>query len=238
MDLIRIDHFRGFEGCWEVPADAATAENGRWVKGPGKHFFECIERYLGPLPVIAEDLGVITPAVTAMRQSFGYPGMKVLQFAFDEDHSGRPGPLDCGRDLVVYTGTHDNDTTLGWYRQRAAAGDTATIDKYLGMIDCNGADGVARRLLELAYQCKAGIAVIPLQDILELGSEARMNTPGTMGGNWEWRCESGALTPELAADLAALAAKHCRGKARELRSRHCSWPPMLCPQFGENDDTG
>jgi 4-alpha-glucanotransferase len=215
VDIIRIDHFRGFEGGWEVPADAATAENGSWTKGPGKHFFECIERYLGSLPVIAEDLGVITPAVTAMRQNFGYFGMKVLQFAFDEDGSGHHGPLDCDRDLLVYTGTHDNDTTLGWYRQLAATGDTATIDKYLGMIDCRGADGVARRLLELAYQCKAGTVIIPLQDILELGSEARMNTPGTLGGNWEWRCESGALTPALAADLAALAVKYCRGQRVE-----------------------
>jgi 4-alpha-glucanotransferase len=210
VDLIRIDHFRGFEGGWEVPANEATAENGRWVKGPGKHFFECIERYLGPLPVIAEDLGVITPAVTAMRRNFGYSGMKVLQFAFDEDGSDRPGLLDCDRDLVVYTGTHDNDTTLGWYRQRAEAGDTATIDRRLGTIDRNG-KGVAWRLVELAFQCKASNAVIPLQDILQLGSEARMNTPGTVGGNWEWRSEPGALTPELAACLAALAVKHCRG---------------------------
>jgi 4-alpha-glucanotransferase len=167
------------------------------------------------LPVIAEDLGVITPAVAAMRQSFGYPGMKVLQFAFAQDGSGRPEPLGCDRDVVVYTGTHDNDTTLGWYRQCAEAGDTAAIDQYLGMDTRNGADGVARRLVELAYQCKAGIAVIPLQDILELGSEARMNTPGTVGGNWEWRCEPGVLKHELAAGLAALAAKHRRGTARE-----------------------
>jgi len=211
VDIIRIDHFRGFEGCWEVPAGAATAENGRWVKGPGKRFFECMERYFPLLPIIAEDLGVITPAVAAMRQSFGYPGMKVLQFAFAQDSSGHTEPLGCDRDVVVYTGTHDNDTTLGWYRQCAANGDTAAIDQYLGMDARTGADGVARRLVELAYQCKAGIAVIPLQDILELGSEARMNTPGTVGGNWEWRCESGVLTPELAADLASLAAKHRRG---------------------------
>jgi 4-alpha-glucanotransferase len=219
VDMVRIDHFRGFEGCWEVPAEAETAENGRWVKGPGHHFFKCVEHYLGHLPVIAEDLGVITPAVTAMRQSLGYAGMKVLQFAFDEDGSGRPQPLDCDRDLVVYTGTHDNDTTLGWYRQRAAAGDTASVDKYLGIVDRNGADSVARRLVELAYQCKAGTAVIPLQDILELGSAARMNTPGTVGGNWEWRCEPGALTPELSAVLAALAVKYCRGQQQVKENR-------------------
>jgi 4-alpha-glucanotransferase len=119
---------------------------------------------------------------------------------------------------VVYTGTHDNDTTLGWYRQCAEAGDTAAIDKYLGVDARSGAGDVARRLVELAYQCKAGTAIIPLQDVLGLGSEARMNTPGTVGGNWEWRCEPGALTPMLAADLAALAAKHGRGTAGERMS--------------------
>jgi 4-alpha-glucanotransferase len=213
VDIIRIDHFRGFEGCWEVAPDATTAANGCWVNGPGRRFFECMEHYFPHLPVIAEDLGVITPAVTALRQDFGYPGMKVLQFAFNQDGHGRPEALGCSRDTVVYTGTHDNDTTMGWYRQRTAAGDTIAIDKYLDMGGLDGGGSVARRLLELAYQCKAGIAMIPLQDILELGSETRMNTPGTVDGNWEWRCEPGALTPQLAADLAALAAKHRRGTA-------------------------
>ena len=218
MDVIRIDHFLGFVACWEVPADAATAEDGRWVKGPGKLFFQCIEREFPHLPVIAEDLGVVTPAVAALRQSLGYPGMKVLQFAFAEDAEGRPEPLGCSSDMAVYTGTHDNDTTLSWYRKLAETSDTAVIDKYLGITGRNDAHDAARRLVELAYQSKAGMAIIPLQDILELGGEARMNTPGTVGGNWEWRCEPGVLTPGLAADLVLLAAKHRRGTARDAGS--------------------
>ncbi len=210
-DVVRIDHFRGFDGCWEVPAEAVTAEKGAWVPGPGRHFFAAIKRDFPHLPVIAEDLGLITPAVTALRQSLGCPGMKVLQFAFARDAGGRPLPLDCERDTVVYPGTHDNDTSRGWYQLCTEMGETDVIDKYLGIVSRNDAGGVARRMVELAYQCKAGLAVVPLQDILDLGGEARMNTPGTVGGNWEWRCLPGVLTPELAAELATLAAKYGRG---------------------------
>lgn len=211
VDVVRIDHFRGFEGCWEVPAEAATAEKGTWVAGPGRRFFDVLKHDFHHLPVIAEDLGIITPAVTALRKSIGCPGMKVLQFAFDRDAHGRPLPLKCERDMVVYPGTHDNDTTRGWYETCAQTGETAVIDQYLGSVP--NAGGVARRMVELAYQCKAEMAVIPLQDILELGGEARMNTPGTVGGNWEWRCQPGVLTPELSAELAALSAKYGRGAA-------------------------
>ncbi len=210
-DVIRVDHFRGFEGYWEVPAGETTAENGRWVKGPGRRFFAALERHLGRLPLIAEDLGVITPAVTALRQRFGYPGMKVLQFVFRQGTDGQPEPLDCGRDAVVYTGTHDNDTSAGWYEEQAQAADTAAVDRYLAIASAQDAQEATWRLIELAYQCKAGAAVIPVQDLLGLGSEARMNTPGTVGGNWLWRCGAGRLTPELAEKLAALAVKHRRG---------------------------
>ncbi|MDR3589996.1 MAG: 4-alpha-glucanotransferase [Negativicutes bacterium] len=210
-DIIRIDHFRGFEGYWEVPAGEATAENGRWVKGPGRRFFAALERNLGQLPLIAEDLGVITPAVTALRQKFGYPGMKVLQFSFRQGDGGRCEPLECGADAVVYTGTHDNDTSAGWYAERALASDTACVDQYLAITAPQDAGEAAWRLVELAYQCRAQAAVIPLQDLLGLGSEARMNTPGTVGDNWLWRCGAGLLTPELAEKLAALAVKHRRG---------------------------
>ncbi|MEM5770686.1 MAG: 4-alpha-glucanotransferase, partial [Bacillota bacterium] len=141
----------------------------------------------------------------------GCPGMKVLQFAFARDAGGRPLPLDCERDTVVYPGTHDNDTSRGWYQLCTEMGETDVIDKYLGIVSRNDAGGVARRMVELAYQCKAGLAVVPLQDILDLGGEARMNTPGTVGGNWEWRCLPGVLTPELAAELATRAAKYGRG---------------------------
>lgn len=209
-DLIRVDHFRGFEGYWEVPAGEETAEKGRWARGPGSHLFAALERHLGHLPLIAEDLGVITPAVTALRKKFGYPGMKVLEFAFRQDAAGRPEPLDCGRDTVVYTGTHDNDTTAGWYQELGANMDC--VDQYLAITSAADAAEASWRLTELAYQCKSQAAVIPLQDLLGLGTEARMNTPGTVGGgNWLWRCSPGLLTSELAARLAALAVKHRRG---------------------------
>jgi len=212
VDMVRVDHFRGFEGYWQIPASAETAEKGRWVKGPGKRFFAVLKRYFGQLPVIAEDLGVITPEVTALRRQFDYPGMKVLHFAFNMASSGQPEPLECGPDTVVYTGTHDNDTTLGWYRELALAGGTAAVDRYLGLKTGDDDREVPWRLTALAYNCQAGTAIIPLQDVLGLGPAARMNTPGTVGGNWEWRCADGRLTADLAEKLAVLAAKYHRGK--------------------------
>jgi 4-alpha-glucanotransferase/glycosidase len=191
-DAVRIDHFRGFEAFWAVPAGEPTAERGRWEKGPGAPFFAAMEQHLGRLPVIAEDLGVITPAVESLRDKFAYPGMKILQFALES------GDWPDGEDnAVVYTGTHDNDTILGWHRKRT--GD-------------DGADGAAGwRYIETAYGAAACLAVIPLQDILGLGSEARLNTPGTVSAaNWSWRFQEGDITPETAADLAALAAKYGR----------------------------
>jgi 4-alpha-glucanotransferase len=211
VDIVRIDHFRGFESYWEIPAGAETAITGRWVKGPGKKFFAALERYFGKLPVIAEDLGIITPDVVALRRNFGYPGMKVLHFSFASGHEGCSEPIGCGYDAVVYSGTHDNATTLGWYRELTESGDTACIDQYLGYSPADSKDDAAWRLVELAYQCRAETAIVPLQDILGLDDAARMNTPGTVNGNWEWRAEPGALTPELAAKLAALAAKYRRG---------------------------
>ncbi len=189
-DAVRIDHFRGFEAFWAVPAGEETAERGQWVKGPGAAFFATVEKHLGRLPVIAEDLGVITPAVESLRDKFRLPGMKVLQFALEA------GEWPDGEDnAVVYTGTHDNDTALGWHRARTGEEGDASI---------------SRRLIEEAYKAPACLAIIPLQDILGLGSEARMNTPGTVGGNWGWKMREGDITPELAADLAALAAKYGR----------------------------
>ena len=208
-DLIRIDHFRGFEAYWAVPAYEKTAENGRWVKGPGQRFFSVLEHCFGALPVIAEDLGIITEDVTALRHKFGLPGMKVLQFCFPEGNS-ETQPLECGRDAFVYTGTHDNNTTLGWYKERLAAGDTHGIDQYLPQPE-KGAQEVPWQLIEIAYQSKAIAAIIPLQDILILDETNRMNTPGTVGGNWQWRCLPGALTRQLAQKLADLAEKYHRG---------------------------
>ena len=190
-DAVRIDHFRGFEAFWSVPAGEETAERGEWVIGPGAAFFAAIEKHLGRLPVIAEDLGVITPAVESLRDKFGLPGMKVLQFAL-EAHEWPDGEDNA----VVYTGTHDNDTALGWHRGR-------TGDREAGGTIC-------WQLIEEAYAAAACLAVVPLQDILGLGSEARMNTPGTVGGNWGWRFRESDLTPALAEKLAALAAKYGR----------------------------
>lgn len=211
-DLIRVDHFRGFEACWEVPAAHTTAEKGRWVKVPGNRLFSVLKRYFGHLPVIAEDLGVITPPVTALRQKFSFPGMKVLHFLFRQDGQGQAEPLGCPQDAVIYTGTHDNNTTVGWYQELKAAGDTASVDQYLNMTATTGEGEVAWRLMELAYQSKAATAIVPLQDVLGLGAPARMNTPGTVGGNWLWRSSTCTLTGELASRLAALVAKYHRGR--------------------------
>lgn len=211
VDLVRLDHFRGFAGYWQVAAKAKTAAKGRWLKGPGKHFFTVLEKYLGHLPVIAEDLGVITPDVAALRRHFHYPGMKVLQFSFTGAAAGRPEPLDCDRNMVIYTGTHDNKTTLGWYRELRESGAAAAVNWYLGEPTGVGDDDVAWRMVELAYQCKAETVIIPLQDILGLDDKARMNTPGTEEGNWRWRCPPGRLTTELAARLASLAGINGRG---------------------------
>lgn len=208
VDVVRIDHFRGFAACWAVPASAPTAEAGRWVPGPGTELFAALEAALGKLPVIAEDLGVITPDVVALRRRFGLPGMTVLQFALDCDGRGDPLPLACDADTVVYTGTHDNDTTAGWFASLDAAG-AACTRRWVGDGD------PAWELMELAYASGAAVAMAPLQDILGLGAAARMNTPGTVGGNWEWRCPPGVLTGELAGRLAALAARHRRGTEKK-----------------------
>jgi 4-alpha-glucanotransferase/glycosidase len=191
-DAVRIDHFRGFEAFWAVPAGEETAERGEWVAGPGAAFFAAVEKHLGRLPVIAEDLGVITPAVESLRDKFALPGMKILQFALEG------GEWPDGEDnAVVYTGTHDNDTALGWHRARSGDG------------EAGGEAGW--RLIESAYAAPACLAIIPLQDILGLGGEARMNTPGTVGGgNWSWRYDEGDITTENAHKLAALAAKYGR----------------------------
>ncbi|HWQ60956.1 MAG TPA: 4-alpha-glucanotransferase, partial [Negativicutes bacterium] len=209
VDVVRIDHFRGFAAYWAVPADAATAESGRWLKGPGEALFTALERQLGKLPLIAEDLGTITPDVIALRKKFAFPGMKVLQFSFACDEQGAPLPLGCAPDTVVYTGTHDNDTTLGWYRELAAVDPAAAAcaERYLGDGDA------AWRMVELAYRCRSALTIVPLQDILGLDGSARMNRPGTVGGNWEWRSPSGYRAKDLAARLAALADKNRRGPA-------------------------
>lgn len=195
-DLIRVDHFRGLESYWEIPAGEPTAEHGRWVKGPGQALFDALKRELGDLPIIAEDLGVITPPVETLRDDNGLPGMKVLQFAFAGDGADPYLPHNYVPNCVAYTGTHDNDTTQGWY-DKAPEGERDLIRRYLA----RGDDGVVWELIRLAYASVARYAVVPLQDVLQLGSEARMNTPGAAGGNWGWRYGEAQLEAWIAPAL-------------------------------------
>jgi 4-alpha-glucanotransferase len=182
FDAVRVDHFRGFEASWEIPAEAETAEAGCWVAGPGRALFERVESELGHLPLIVEDLGLITPEVRNLRDSLGYPGMTVLQFAFDGDTQNPHLPHNHVSNSVVYTGTHDNDTTRGWF-DRLPEWERDHVRRYLS---CDGHD-VASDMIRAAYGSVAQLAIVPMQDILSLGSEARMNCPGTSTGNWTWR---------------------------------------------------
>jgi 4-alpha-glucanotransferase len=200
VDMVRLDHFRGFAGYWEVPADEETAINGRWVRGPGAHFFEVVRRALGTLPIIAEDLGLISVDVHALRRALSLRGMRVLQFGFGGDASNLNLPHNWERNLVAYTGTHDNDTSLGWYR---AADERARHQARI----YTGTDGsdIHWTLIRLTMNSVADMAIFPLQDVLGLGSEARMNRPGQPHGNWTWRYAPDALRPELAAVLRTMA---------------------------------
>ncbi|MEH2183553.1 4-alpha-glucanotransferase [Nostoc sp.] len=193
VDIIRIDHFRGFEAYWAVPQGEQTAINGKWVEAPGDAFFEVIRQKLGKLPVLAEDLGVITPGVEALRDKYEFPGMKILQFAFSADSTNPFLPFNYSHNAVVYTGTHDNDTTIGWFNS-AEEEEKQNLLLYLGSIS---PDGIHWDLIRLALNSIANQAIIPLQDILGLGNEARMNFPSIAEGNWEWRYRAGAITDEL-----------------------------------------
>ena len=192
FDLVRVDHFRGFEAAWHIRSNATTAVEGAWVTGPGERLFDALQAALGELPIIAEDLGVITPAVLALRDRYRFPGMKILQFAFDAAIDDRDLPHNHEKHGVVYTGTHDNDTTKGWYSLRTAA-EREEMHTYLGTA---GEDAVGD-LIRAALMSVADMAIIPLQDLLQLGSEARMNIPGTPFGNWEWRFSWEMVPPEL-----------------------------------------
>ncbi len=200
VDLIRIDHFRGFESFWavdldpEVEPEDRTAEKGEWIEAPGKEFFETLREKLGTLPILAEDLGVITPEVDELRDMFEFPGMKVLQFAFGSDPGNAFLPFNYPRNCLVYTGTHDNDTTVGWYNSREDWERDAVL-RYFGQLSN---DGIHWDLIRLALSSVANLAIVPVQDFLGLGTEARMNFPGKPEGNWQWRYWSGALSNELA----------------------------------------
>lgn len=199
-DIVRLDHFRGFEAYWAIPADEETAVNGEWVKGPGLELFRALESALGPLPLVAEDLGLITPEVDALRLELGMPGMKVLQFGFGSKGAHTHLPHQFAASTVAYTGTHDNDTTLGWWRTANEA-ERAAAEAYAGPFVKSNPVWPLIRAVETS---PAQIAVIPAQDLLELGSEARMNTPAVSSGNWSWRAPANGWAPEIAAGLAAL----------------------------------
>lgn len=196
FDLIRIDHFRGFESYWEIPAEEETAIKGHWVKAPGDAFFASLRKEFDPLPVIAEDLGIITDEVLALRTKYALPGMKILHFAFDGGANNPYLPHNIEPNSVIYTGTHDNDTTLGWYEALETEHQEYLIE-YLGQ----PGESMPWPLITAAYASVANLAVVPVQDILELGSEHRMNTPGTSEGNWKWRLDWSMAKPGLAERL-------------------------------------
>ncbi|PLX96354.1 MAG: 4-alpha-glucanotransferase [Desulfuromonas sp.] len=195
-DWVRIDHFRGFSACWEIPADEETAINGRWREVPGHDFFETLTELCGELPLIAEDLGIITPDVETLRDRFDLPGMKILQFAFGGENDNPYLPHNHIEQSVVYTGTHDNDTTLGWWKSLDAQ-TRQHVANYLG----HTSPQLPTDLIRLAQASVAALAILPLQDLLALGEEARTNRPGAPTGNWSWRVPSDSLTSTLAVRL-------------------------------------
>jgi 4-alpha-glucanotransferase len=217
FDALRIDHFIGFQRYWRIPASCPTAVEGKWMKGPSTRFFRTVERALGTLPLIAEDLGAVTPAVFALRDRFQLPGIKILQFAFGDDPSAPSfTPYNFPRRAVVYTGTHDNDTTVGWFRDeggghstRSFAQTQAERDATLRYLGTSGEE-IHWDMIRLALASVANVAIAPLQDVLGLGTEARMNRPGTGSGNWAWRFDAGALRDEHRDRLSALARTYGR----------------------------
>jgi 4-alpha-glucanotransferase len=211
FDLMRLDHFRGFEAYWDIPVSASTADGGKWVKGPGAEFFQTLQNELNQLPFVAENLGVITPEVEALRKQFGFPGMSLLQFAFGNDPQGPTfRPHAYSHDLVAYTGGHDNDTTVGWWTSSGVGESTRTAEDirterdfaraYLGFQN----EPVNWVFIRTILASVANMAIIPLQDALGLGSDSRMNLPGTASGNWRWRYKPDALTKEISERLRSL----------------------------------
>jgi 4-alpha-glucanotransferase len=210
FDLVRIDHFRGFEAYFEIPAGETTAVNGSWIKGPGMELFEALQREFGELPIVAENLGNITPEVEAIRLRFDFPGMAILQFAFGTDPQGPSfRPHNYGRNLVAYTGGHDNDTTVGWWTSGIADSTRSEDDlrserefasAYLNL----RGEEIQWAMIRALMASTADTVLIPMQDVLGLGSVARMNLPGRMGGNWKWRYEAEQLRPEMARHLKTL----------------------------------
>ncbi len=204
-DMFRVDHFRGFEASWEIPVYEDTAVNGRWVKVPGKSLFIALQEHFGDLPILAEDLGVITPEVTALRREFHFPGMLILQFAFDGESDNPYLPHNHSEDSVVYTGTHDNDTTMGWFNS-LPEWKRNSVMQYLD----SSPEEMPWPLIESAYASVARQVIVPLQDILGLGGEHRMNVPGVPQGNWRWRFDWSEITPEIVERLHNLTRHYTR----------------------------
>ncbi|MFB2971364.1 4-alpha-glucanotransferase [Aerosakkonema sp. BLCC-F183] len=210
VDIVRIDHFRGFEAYWQVPAGEENAINGEWIKAPGAEFFETLRTTLGSLPVMAEDLGIITPEVEELRDRFDFPGMRILQFAFSEGTDNAYLPHHYVNNCVVYTGTHDNSTTLGWWQQ-ASTKEKPLLAKYFGYSSPEDIKEVNWLLIRAALASVADLAIIPLQDILDLDDRARMNDPSIIPGNWRWRYDkSEILTKELSDRLLELTQLYSR----------------------------
>ena len=216
LDLIRLDHFRGFEAYYEIPGGATTAVNGRWVKGPGAALFEGLSA-LGKLPIVAENLGVITPEVEALRERFGFPGMAILQFAFGNDpQAPQFKPHNYPHHLTAYTGTHDNDTVMGWWHSTGAGDSTRTqedVAKELNYarsyLNTDGSE-INWVMIRTLMACVADTVLFPLQDVIGVGGEGRMNLPGSASGNWGWRFRTGDLLPAMAARLAGMAETYDR----------------------------
>ncbi|OVE77895.1 4-alpha-glucanotransferase [bacterium F11] len=209
FDVVRLDHFIGFERYWAVPGSAPTAQYGSWKKGPGAHFFQRVLRKIPNAQIIAEDLGSVTAEVTALREQFGFPGMRVLQFAF-ETHPGAEinRPFNFNPNSVVYTGTHDNDTTVGWFKNLLQNG-TREKELVLHYTKSSG-QHIHWDLIRLAMMTQANTVIVPIQDILGLGSEARMNKPGSTEGNWEWRLAEKCLTSDIIRILRQLTQTYSR----------------------------
>ena len=225
VDIARVDHFRGFAACWEIPGGDSTAERGQWVDAPGRELFTAITSAFGELPIIAEDLGVITPDVEKLRDDFGLPGMRILQFAFSSDTTNQDLPHNYRRNVVVYTGTHDNDTTVGWFNSVAGEGSTRSAEQIekerkfcMKYLRTDGKE-IHWDLIRAVLASVANTAIVPLQDLLGLGTEARMNLPNSTSGNWSWRFKAGALTEEHATRLRELTETYGRTAKSEDGNR-------------------
>ena len=217
VDWVRLDHFRAFAGYWSIPAADETAENGTWQPGPGADFFHALQRHLGSLPILAEDLGEITPDVHALREQFGFPGMKILEFAFGDDATNPFLPHNYERNYLVYTGTHDNDTVVGWfYGDRLDDWQREAVKRYLG--GSLNPDGIHWDMIRLALSSVCRWAIIPLQDVMGLGSDSRMNTPGTSEHNWGWRYTSDMLHQGLVERLSTMSLTYGRILWHELET--------------------